>query len=74
MPVIEGAYVAPTVRSLDPLPAGGSPLYDILAAYLRGKGFNRARNGLWGHRELGQGRTFEQVIQWQIGREQAGRG
>jgi hypothetical protein len=51
-----------------------STLYDVLVAYLKAKGFNVTDAGYWGHPELGQGRTFEQVVQWQIGREQAGRG
>jgi hypothetical protein len=50
-----------------------STLYEVLVAYLKSNGFHVASNGLWGHRELGEGRTFEQVVMWQIGREQAGR-
>lgn len=46
-----------------------STLYEIIAAYLRGQGYHVARNGLWGHPELGEGRTFEQVVTWQMGRE-----
>lgn len=49
----------------------GSPLRALVTAYLRATGFHRARNGLWGHVELGEGRTFEQVVDWQMGRELA---
>lgn len=51
-----------------------STLYAVIAAYLIGNGFTYyVKDGVtyWGHRELGQGRTFGQVVAWQIGREQA---
>jgi len=52
-----------------------STLYAVIAAYLLGNGFHCStyKDGrpYWGHRELGEGRTFEQALAWQIGREQS---
>lgn len=44
-------------------------LYDVLVAYLLSVGFHTDHLGYWGHPELGEGRTFEQVVTWQVGRE-----
>lgn len=48
-----------------------STLAQIIRGYLGHQGFHQTPNGLWGHPELGEGRTFHQVVEWQIGRERA---
>lgn len=61
----EPVEVAPIVTS--------SPLYALLVAYLRAEGYHQSGPNAWGHPELGEGRTFDQVIRWQIGREMEAR-
>ncbi len=47
----------------------------VIEAYLRAHGFTSHEHAtypgreFWAHHELGSGRTFEQVLLWQIGRE-----
>jgi len=47
----------------------------ICEAYLRSVGFTTYpidnKGDYWAHPELGGGRTFEQVLSWQMGRERA---
>lgn len=47
----------------------------LLETYLEQVGFHRsaypAGGEYWGHPEMGEGRTFEQVVHWQMGREAA---
>lgn len=49
-----------------------STLEAVIVAYLRSQGFYETFNG-WGHRTLGGGRTFVDVVRWAIGCEKEGR-
>lgn len=67
------SYEPDVDQTREAYPSGVSALEQILTVYLQSKKFHRSPLGYWGHPELGEGRTFTQVIDWQIGREKVGR-
>lgn len=58
--------------------AGLSPLRAANEGYLRAVGFltyeHDTLGTLWGHPELGQGRTFDDALRWWMGHEERARG